>query len=354
MKVALFTVHKAVSFKEVNRVIAKFCLAYKHTIYDLDFESFILPQINLAKGFETWDVMIGTMTVCPQIIPYFSLYSQPYYTKKAIFYGVVEGKPIISDRDKEVLKNRLVVPSKFVYDELKDVGLTPNKIVPHGIDHEEYKVDPKEVEAFREYWKGHKILLYIGNADPRKAIPRMIEALAIVKEKIQDWVLLLMTDPRMYDKSVLGQPPLDYLIEKYKLKLWIQKIGNFGHQTRHDIALWLNACDLLLLPSYCEGFGIPLIEAGACHKTVVTIDAPPMNEIVNDKCAYLVPYRGIEYKQEHPIMIYKKHVWDVQEFAETVVYALENMDETREKGEKNYENSLRYNYMNVYRELFKE
>ncbi|MEM2281666.1 MAG: glycosyltransferase family 4 protein [Candidatus Bathyarchaeia archaeon] len=348
MEVALFTVHRAVSFSEVNRVLAKYFNEQNIKTYDLDFEAFYMPRLNPLKGFEPWDVMIGTMTVCDAIAKYFQIYSQSYYSKRSLFYGVCEGEPKITDQSRQTFNKRIVVPSNFCKEELTKVGIETKAVIPHGIVHSEFQVSKQEVEAFRENWKGHKILLYYGNADPRKGVPQMLEALAKVKDKRQDWVLLISTDSRFFQNSILGQPPLDYIINKYKLSHWVVRIGNFGHQSRHDIALWLNSCDLLLLPSFCEGFGIPLIESGACHKTVVCVDAPPMNEIVDDKCAYLVPYRHIEYKAEHPMMIYKKHIWDLDDFAETVLYALDNPQETIEKGEKNYENSLKYSYRNTY------
>jgi len=353
MEVALFTIHRAVSFREVNRLIAKCLISYGYKPIDYDFESFQLPRIDPFRGFVPWDIMIGTMTICPQIVPHFTLYSQPYYAKRAYFYGVVEGEPKLTEKDKSAFINRLVVPSKFVADEMTHIGIPPVAIIPHGIDHSEFIVNPKEVEAFREYWKGHKILLYIGNADPRKGVPQMLEALALLKEKRQDWVLLMSTDTKFFTQSILGQPPLNYIIEKYKLRHWVFQIGSFGYQSRHDIALWLNSADLVLHPSYCEGFGLITLESGACHKTFVGVDAPPTNEIVNNGCAYLIPYHRVEYKAEHPIMIYKKHIWDTREFADTVLYALENPEITAEKGEKNYENSLRYSYAETYKEFLK-
>ncbi|MEM1589688.1 MAG: glycosyltransferase family 4 protein, partial [Candidatus Bathyarchaeia archaeon] len=327
MEVALFTVHRAVSFSEVNRVLEKYLNEQNIKTYNLDFEALYMPRLNPFSGFITWDVMIGTMTICDAIAQHFQLYSQSCYSKKSFFYGVCEGEPRINSITKQILNRKLVVPSNFCKDEVSRIGLEPIAVIPHGIIHSEFEVPEKEVEAFRENWKGHKILLYYGNADPRKAVPQMIDALAKVKQKRQDWVLLISTQQKYFEESHLGQPPLDYIINKHKLSHWVVKIGNFGLQSRHDIALWLHACDLVLLPSYCEGFGIPLIEAGACRKTVVCIDAPPMNEIVNKECAYLVPYRYVEYKAEHPLMIYKKHLWDTDEFAETVLYALDNPEE---------------------------
>jgi len=110
----------------------------------------------------------------------------------------------------------------------------------------------------------------------------------------------------------------------------------------------MHAADLFVLPSYCEGFGIPLVESAACQTPSVCVDAPPMNEFVTQKTGFLVPYQRAVYRQLHDIMICKVHEYNHEDLAQQIIYALENDKEREEKGIKAYERSLNYDYRDTY------
>jgi alpha-1,3-rhamnosyl/mannosyltransferase len=57
-----------------------------------------------------------------------------------------------------------------------------------------------------------------------------------------------------------------------------------------DLTLLLNAAEVLLHPSYCEGFGLPLVEAMACGCPVVTSNQSAMPEVVGDAGLLADPY----------------------------------------------------------------
>jgi glycosyltransferase involved in cell wall biosynthesis len=52
--------------------------------------------------------------------------------------------------------------------------------------------------------------------------------------------------------------------------------------------------DAILLPSEGEGFGIPLIEAGALRRPVVCTDLPVLREIAGDDATFVDPAAGPE------------------------------------------------------------
>lgn len=360
MNIQLLTSPQAVSFNEVARVMKQTFTEYGYNCNISDaVYNFFIPNITFNPiNFATWDLMITIHTFQPNISERFRLWSQPYYTKKAWLYAVVEGKPI-PHINHTAVNGKIIVPSEFCKKHIESIGLKVKTIIPHAIIHKEFETPPPETQQIKQKFKGHKILLYIGNGDPRKAIPRLIQALAILKEKRQDWVCLMHTDERIRRDGIMGGrefPPIDHYIQKLNLEHFItftkSLLGaEFGYLGRNLITALYHLCDIHILPSYCEGFGIPLIEAGACHKTSICIDAQPMNEIVNNKCAYLVPYTHIEWTQDYPIMLYQRHIWKPEDMAETIDNALSNEKERKEKEQKNYENSLKYNYKTIYKKF---
>ena len=56
-----------------------------------------------------------------------------------------------------------------------------------------------------------------------------------------------------------------------------------------DVVALMRRCDLLLFPSLAEGFGLPLIEAQATGRPVVTSDRPPMSDIAGDAAELVDP-----------------------------------------------------------------
>jgi glycosyltransferase involved in cell wall biosynthesis len=64
--------------------------------------------------------------------------------------------------------------------------------------------------------------------------------------------------------------------------------------SNEDLRTLYCAAQLLLFPSWEEGFGWPIIEAQACGCRVVIADREPMTEIGGDAAAYLKLERPIE------------------------------------------------------------
>ena len=354
MHIELLTPKEAVSFNEVARIMKKCFTKLGYKCQTDELQQLFIPNPTLAPlGFGTWDILIIICTIYDTPTQYFQLYSNFTYTKKAWWYGVVEGHiPENRKPPATPINNKIIVPSKFCKQMLEEQGYKIKAIIPHAIDHEEFKPTEQSnhiANYLREKFKGHKILLTIGHLTSRKAIPQLLKAIYYLKQKRQDFVLVLQTDRQRINQSIENQPPITQIIKRLNIEHFVYITEwQFGELSRSHLIGLYQAADIYILPSYTEGFGITLLEAGALKKPIITINAPPMNEIYNESQAYLVPYTRVAWRPDNPIMIYKWHIWEPQQMAETLDYALSNPKETEEKGYKAYERSLEYNYMKVY------
>ena len=68
-----------------------------------------------------------------------------------------------------------------------------------------------------------------------------------------------------------------------------EKVTYLTHTTSHNFMPYLmGACDIYAAPSRLEGFGMPQVEAGACEKPVIGMNAMGMlDTLVHNETAFL-------------------------------------------------------------------
>ena len=144
--------------------------------------------------------------------------------------------------------------------------------VPNGFDPELFF--PRPISECRKKFDlpaNKKILLYVGHlGDPWKGSRFFIEAIGHVVQERQDIYGIIVGSGKL-EKQMQG------LIEKLQLFRYIHLVGSKPHS---EIPLWMNACDLFILPSLLESFGIVQVEALACGKPVVATRNGGSEEII--------------------------------------------------------------------------
>ncbi len=119
-------------------------------------------------------------------------------------------------------------------------------------------------------------LFYVGNAHPHKNIEGLIKVFLKLKEKYQNLSLVLSG----YDH---------YFWQRIKKENQYHGIIYTGWVSDEElVALYKNAL-CFIMPSFEEGFGIPLLEAFASECPVVSSDAGALPEIGGDACLYFDP-----------------------------------------------------------------
>lgn len=279
----------------------------------------------------------------------------PWFSRSSVLYGPVDGPYQTNLGLFGVIEHlRLVVPSQFCKDCLERNEIKVLDVIPHGIDHSDFLFEdiPKysRFKRLREKYPNRKILFSNLNPLHRKGLVHLAKALQILNKKIGgDYIFILHTGLEQAQKVVTKLAPSE--------KIDLTKIPNLVIEDQYAklpfraIAEKMTACDIYVHPSLNEGFGEPILEAAAAKRTIVCLDAGAMNEIVNEKEAYLFPMTELREEKWDNGAIAQLHEYRPEDLADAMQHAIEDEAESLEKAEKAYKKSLDFDYRKVYKKL---
>ncbi|MGD8623299.1 MAG: glycosyltransferase family 1 protein [Anaerolineae bacterium] len=170
-------------------------------------------------------------------------------------------------------------------DAVRHLGLAPErvKVVYCGADPLFRPIeDGSLLEAARHRLRlPARFVLSVGTLEPRKNIPRLLEAFRCLKDEGDLAHKLVIVGDRgwLYDEVFrqIGQLQLEH------------DTVLTGYLAREDLVLAYNLADLFVYPSLYEGFGLPPLEAMACGCPVVTSDRSSLPEVVGDAALLVDP-----------------------------------------------------------------
>jgi glycosyltransferase involved in cell wall biosynthesis len=128
------------------------------------------------------------------------------------------------------------------------------------------------------------MILTVGGDAASKGAQEVMQALAIIDAKAPDWKYVCKVWPQPRTKA---QNLLDL---EMATRLGLEKNITYATNTisRNFMPYLIGACDIYAAPSRLEGFGMPQVEAGACEKPVIGIEAMGMlDTLIHDKTAFL-------------------------------------------------------------------
>jgi glycosyltransferase involved in cell wall biosynthesis len=120
-------------------------------------------------------------------------------------------------------------------------------------------------------------ILHVGSSISYKNLEGIIEALALLPVQLRQRILFVRTglDFTSAQRDLIG---------RRGLACQVRFLGQLGLQ---DLVFLYNVADMLLFPSFYEGFGWPPLEAMACGTPVVCSDRGSLKEVVGD-AAFIV------------------------------------------------------------------
>jgi len=201
--------------------------------------------------------------------------------------GLADTVLVTSETDRILLHKTIGVPTEKI------------EVVPNGVNIEEFiKIDETTKLLMRKLGLSFENYIIV---TPVRVTPRKnIELALFIVDELQHLIgksrqiKFLITGPPDHQASKLGMAYLEYLRELIvrrglteNIILCHELIDQKREYRNGNIQKWsvadvYNIADLILIPSREEGFGLPVIEAGAARKPIFCSRIPPFQELIRD------------------------------------------------------------------------
>jgi teichuronic acid biosynthesis glycosyltransferase TuaC len=150
----------------------------------------------------------------------------------------------------------------------------PVRVVPNGADTRVFfPRDRTEMRRRLGLPQGERIISFVGKLEPRKGVDHLIEAMGLLAKRPARTPLLVMA----------GIGPMQAGLEERARALGIgDRVRFVGKVPHDDVALWMAAGDVFVLPSLSEGLPTVVCEAMNVGLPVVATAVDGTPEIVRD------------------------------------------------------------------------
>ncbi len=125
-----------------------------------------------------------------------------------------------------------------------------------------------------------RYILYIGNHKPHKNVPALVQAFACIRADVAHYLVFLDSE----------DPHCRRTREEVEAAGIADRALFLPGFPDSDLPLLYNAAELFVFPSFCEGFGLPPLEAMACGTPVITSNASSLPEVVGEAGIMVDPH----------------------------------------------------------------
>lgn len=131
-----------------------------------------------------------------------------------------------------------------------------------------------------------KFALYVGDVNWHKNLPNLLYAIKIAN------VNLVMVGAALKEESLQETINLNLQIKKLNLE---KKVFKTGYTEEQDLVSLYNLAQVTVLPSFYEGFGLPILESFACGTPVICSKISSLEEIGKNLVFYCNPQNSFDF-----------------------------------------------------------
>lgn len=169
------------------------------------------------------------------------------------------------------IANKIITVSRFTESELaKEFPFTAGKTVSIPL---QSFISNCQLESIKPENTEGKFLLFVGTLEPRKNLNNLLIAFHQIQLENNELQLIIV------GKDGWGNINISTIIEKLKLS---NKVKVTGFISDNELLSLYKHCEILVMPSIYEGFGLPALEALSLKRKVVVSKFNAISEIQGD------------------------------------------------------------------------
>ena len=181
------------------------------------------------------------------------------------------------------------------------VGAERISVVYNGIGAHIFPEDRDVARANtnRDFGFSGPYILFVGNLKPSKNVQGLLQAFAVLQQrsKVSHRLLIVGDD-------AAGRQSMMELIRKLKLEDKVVHVPHVGHERIRSV---YSGADLTVLPSFEEGFGLPVVESMACGTPVACSRSASLPEIGGRGCGVFRSARcRIDRRRDRDCLVIKR------------------------------------------------
>jgi glycosyltransferase involved in cell wall biosynthesis len=156
------------------------------------------------------------------------------------------------------------------------------RVVEEGVSDRFREREPEEITGFRRrHALTRPYVLFVGTIEPRKNLPRLIDAFGHAVRRAGTAHELLIVGARGWKDGPVRRA--------FERSLERDRIRFTGYLPDDELPLAYAGADAFAYPSVCEGFGLPPLEAMACGTPVLTSDVSALPDTTGDAALRVDP-----------------------------------------------------------------